>query len=172
MSALHLSLAAGDAPRAAQLARDHAQEPAKQGLVPPDLTIKSDALRGDAVGGPAELGSRTPPGFTWYALREGESLSSVAGRFGLSISALVGANPDISSLDRLPKGFELLIPPSAGLVVRFEPGDTREVELVELGGLRRAVGFNGLSNGSTATAQGHRNAVRRAREQGFVQEEP
>lgn len=63
-------------------------------------------------------------------------------------------------------GMRLNIP--AGLAVRFEPGDTREVELVELGGLRRAVGFNGLSNGSTSTTQGHRNALRRAREQGFI----
>ena len=90
-------------------------------LIHPGDIIKVPYI--DAVGGPAELGSRTPPGFTWYALREGETLSSVAGRFGLSISALVGANPDISSLDRLPKGFELLIPPSAGLVVRFGAGD-------------------------------------------------
>ncbi len=73
----------------------------------------------EAVGGPAELGTRTPPGFTWYALRDGETLSSVATRFGLSVAALVGANPDISSLDRLPAGFELLVPPSAGMVVRL-----------------------------------------------------
>jgi hypothetical protein len=33
----------------------------------------------------------------------------------------------------------------AGLAVRFEPGDTREVELVVLGGLGRAVGFNNLA---------------------------
>lgn len=67
-------------------------------------------------------------------------------------------------------GMRLSIP--AGLAVRFEPGDTREVELVELGGLRRAVGFSGLSNGSTVTTQGQRDALRRAREQGFVPEEP
>lgn len=63
-------------------------------------------------------------------------------------------------------GMRLNIP--AGLAVRFEPGDTRDVELVELGGLGRAVGFNGLSNGSTSTAHGRRNALRRAREQGFT----
>ena len=57
----------------------------------------------------------------------------------------------------------------AGLAVRFEPGDTREVELVELGGLRRAVGFNNLADGSTTTAAGVRQALRRAREQGFVE---
>src|SRR6266508_4426703 len=44
-------------------------------------------------------------------------------------------------------GMHLNLP--AGLAARFEPGDTREVELVEFGGLRRAVGFNSLANGST-----------------------
>lgn len=77
----------------------------------------------EAVGGPAELGSSTPPGFIWYALKEGETLSAVASSFGLSVTAVVGANPDISSMDRLPTGFELLIPPSAGLVVRLTSAD-------------------------------------------------
>lgn len=35
----------------------------------------------------------------------------------------------------------------AGTAVRFEPGDTREVELVALGGTREVVGLNGLVNG-------------------------
>ena len=65
-------------------------------------------------------------------------------------------------------GMRLNIP--AGLAVRFEPGDTREVELVEFGGLRRAVGFNSLADGSTTTEQGRRRALRRAREQGFIDE--
>jgi urease beta subunit len=65
-------------------------------------------------------------------------------------------------------GMRLNIP--AGLAVRFEPGDTREVELVELGGLRRAVGFSNLADGSTNTDAGVRQALRRAREQGFLEE--
>ena len=32
----------------------------------------------------------------------------------------------------------------AGTAVRFEPGDTREVELVELGGSREVLGLNRL----------------------------
>ena len=35
----------------------------------------------------------------------------------------------------------------AGTAIRFEPGDSREVQLVPFSGLRRAVGFNGLING-------------------------
>ncbi|HET9026359.1 MAG TPA: M23 family metallopeptidase [Trueperaceae bacterium] len=76
-----------------------------------------------AVGGPASDNLLTPPGFTWYSLSMGETLSSVASRFGLPLKAIVGANPDISSLDRLPSGFELLIPPSPGLVVRLGEGE-------------------------------------------------
>src|SRR5919204_4719400 len=63
-------------------------------------------------------------------------------------------------------GMRLNIP--AGLAVRFEPGDTRDVELVALGGQGRAVGFNNLADGSTTTEIGRRQALRRAREQGFA----
>jgi urease beta subunit len=37
---------------------------------------------------------------------------------------------------------------TAGTAVRFEPGDSREVELVALGGARTVQGLNGLTNGS------------------------
>jgi urease subunit beta len=43
-------------------------------------------------------------------------------------------------------GFRLNIP--AGTAVRFEPGDTREVELVALAGTRHVYGLNNLVNGS------------------------
>jgi len=37
---------------------------------------------------------------------------------------------------------------AAGTAIRFEPGDTREVELVAVGGLREVSGLNGLVEGS------------------------
>ena len=37
---------------------------------------------------------------------------------------------------------------AAGTAVRFEPGDTRSVDLVALGGTRRVSGLNGLVDGS------------------------
>jgi urease subunit beta len=43
------------------------------------------------------------------------------------------------------RGFRLNIP--AGTAVRFEPGDTREVELVALAGSREVFGLNGKVNG-------------------------
>ena len=49
-------------------------------------------------------------------------------------------------------GMRLNIP--AGTAVRFEPGEEKEVELVEFGGKRRAVGFNNLVDGDTGTGGG------------------
>jgi len=43
------------------------------------------------------------------------------------------------------RGLRLDIP--AGTAVRFEPGDSREVQLVPFAGERRVFGFNGLVNG-------------------------
>ena len=42
-------------------------------------------------------------------------------------------------------GMRLNVP--AGTAVRFEPGDTREVELVDIGGSREVVGLNRLVEG-------------------------
>jgi len=66
-------------------------------------------------------------------------------------------------------GMRLNIP--SGTALRFEPGDTREVTLVCLGGTRRAVGFNGLVNGSTVGSS--TVAAARAARTGFITaEEP
>jgi len=43
------------------------------------------------------------------------------------------------------RGFRLNIP--AGTAVRFEPGDTKEVDLVALAGAREVFGLNGKING-------------------------
>jgi urease subunit beta len=43
------------------------------------------------------------------------------------------------------RGFRLNIP--AGTAIRFEPGDTRDVELVALAGAREVFGLNGKING-------------------------
>jgi urease subunit beta len=43
------------------------------------------------------------------------------------------------------RGLRLDIP--AGTAIRFEPGDSREVQLVPFAGTRRVFGFNGRING-------------------------
>jgi urease beta subunit len=61
-------------------------------------------------------------------------------------------------------GFRLDIP--AGTAVRFEPGQVREVELVELGGGRTVYGMNGLVQGPLDLCRNE--AFARARERGFL----
>ncbi len=57
-------------------------------------------------------------------------------------------------------GMRLNIP--GGTAVRFEPGDEREVELVELGGMKRVIGFNGLFDGGLTSERTVRAALARA----------
>ena len=54
-------------------------------------------------------------------------------------------NPGLSFDRAAAHGQRLDIP--AGTAVRFEPGQSREVRLVPLGGARRVFGFNGLVMG-------------------------
>ena len=76
-----------------------------------------------ATGGIAEIAPTLPPGFRSHTLARGESLSSLSDDYRLSLDALIGANPNISSLDQLPMGIELLIPPSEGLVITLQAGE-------------------------------------------------
>jgi len=62
-------------------------------------------------------------------------------------------------------GLRLNIP--AGTAVRFEPGDEKQIELVEIGGMRKVVGFNGLVSGSTRSKWTAAQALERAQQLGF-----
>ncbi len=60
-------------------------------------------------------------------------------------------------------GYRLNIP--AGTSVRFEPGDTKEIELTEFAGKKIVYGFSGLVNGSLDEKQ--EEAFKKATEKGF-----
>ncbi|MEZ0088992.1 urease subunit beta [Streptacidiphilus sp. EB129] len=62
-------------------------------------------------------------------------------------------------------GMHLDLP--SGTAARFEPGDTREVELAAFAGNRRLVGFSGLVDGGLGSADTRERALRRAAELGF-----
>jgi urease subunit beta len=62
-------------------------------------------------------------------------------------------------------GYRLNIP--AGTSVRFEPGDSKEVELCELGGSRVCFGFNGLTMGSLNSTTVRNAALQKAKTLGF-----
>jgi urease subunit beta len=62
-------------------------------------------------------------------------------------------------------GFRLNIP--AGTSVRFEPGDSKEVELCELGGKRIVYGFNSLTMGGLKSSNIKNAALQKARQSGY-----
>jgi urease beta subunit len=63
-------------------------------------------------------------------------------------------------------GFRLQVP--AGTAVRFEPGEDKRVTLVSIGGNRVAYGINGLTNGRLDDPHVKQQALRKAKEQGFL----
>jgi urease subunit beta/urease subunit gamma/beta len=63
-------------------------------------------------------------------------------------------------------GMRLDVP--AGQSIRFEAGDERHVDLVEMGGTRRITGFNNLVNGASSAPSTVQRAVRAAGMLGFL----
>ncbi len=74
------------------------------------------------------------------------------------------ANPALDFDRAKTFGFRLNIP--SGAAVRFEPGESKQVELVEISGERRVFGAHGLISGPI-TAENKTAALARAKEKGF-----
>ena len=87
----------------------------------------------EATGGAAETEQALPPGFIAHTLQPGESLATLSELYGVVTEDVIGANPNLSSLDRLPAGIELLVPPEPGLVVTLEPGERIQDLMAEYG---------------------------------------
>ena len=66
------------------------------------------------------------------------------------------------SFDR-PRAFGMRLNIAAGTAVRFEPGDSRRVELVALGGTRTVGGLNRLVEGNLDDQSVHRRALEQVR---------
>lgn len=70
---------------------------------------------------------------------------------------------------QLTFGMRLNIP--AGAAVRFEPGDSKRVELTELAGSRSVYGLNSLTEGSTTTDSNRSASLARANQRKFLKAE-
>jgi urease subunit beta len=71
------------------------------------------------------------------------------------------------SFDRVAAfGMHLDLP--AGTAVRFEPGDTHEVQLCSYGGAAVVNGFHGVVNGGIRSDETRARAIRKLRELGFA----
>ncbi|HEY1167037.1 MAG TPA: urease subunit beta [Chitinophaga sp.] len=67
-------------------------------------------------------------------------------------------------------GMRLNVP--SGNAVRFEPGEVKVVELVELGGAKRVIGINNLAQGVTTDAAVKQAAIEKAQQQQFKNQLP
>lgn len=75
------------------------------------------------------------------------------------------ANPVLEFDREAAFGFRLHIP--AGTAVRFEPGETKTVTLVAIGGTGRVTGLNNLTDGDASSPAAKRRAIRKAATLGF-----
>ncbi len=125
-----------------------------------------------------------PPLIPGEILLADEAITAFAGRPSITLTVVnhgdrpiqVGSHCHFFETNRalrFPRerafGFRLKIP--SGTAVRFEPGEEKHVSLVAFGGNRIAYGINGLTNGSLDDARVKAQALARAAEQGFVEEE-
>ena len=65
------------------------------------------------------------------------------------------------------KSFGLHLDIPAGTAVRFEPGESRHVQLVPFGGSKEVFGLNNLTNGSTVSDINKHNALHKAKVRRF-----
>lgn len=66
-----------------------------------------------------------------------------------------------------PQAFGMHLDIQAGTCVRFEPGDEKEVSLVEFGGRKILWGFNDLTRGDLRSKAVRSRAIRLAKKQGY-----
>lgn len=62
-------------------------------------------------------------------------------------------------------GMRLDIP--SGTAVRFEPGEEKEVQLIEIGGTREVHGLNDLTHGKLDQGESLENMLKKAKDLGF-----
>lgn len=64
---------------------------------------------------------RTP---SMYVVKDGEDLTAVAAKFGVTVAQVRWSNPMLTESDRVTTGVQLVIPPVAGVVVATKGGES------------------------------------------------
>lgn len=138
--------------------------PPRSAFVEPPLATPEEAIPGEVMPAPGEV-----------VLNEGREAISLAVTNLADRPVQVGSHYHFAEANPLLRfdrarayGRRLDLP--AGMAVRFEPGETRTVELVEIAGRRIVWGGNALGSGPV-TEDGRRDVVTAARARGFAHEE-
>jgi urease subunit gamma/beta len=127
------------------------------------LAVVRDPFRagGQDPSAPEELAERHAPGRTIQVTNTAEVPIGVTSHFHF-----FEANPRLRFDRAAAYGMHLAIP--AGSAVRFEPGGTRSVPLVPIGGQRVIIGFAGLVDGPLDAPGARERALERARACGYA----
>ena len=79
-------------------------------------------------GGPIPLAEVLDPSTPYEVYRtvDGDSLSSIAARFGIEIGVLLDNNPTVTDGGILPSGFDLIVPRDSGILHKVNEGENVE----------------------------------------------
>ena len=113
--------------------------------VTPPASVKS-AVLGSLIGGAEDLsGDEERRDIIEYVIQEGDSLSSIASKFNISLNTILIAN-ELNSRAVIRKGQILIILPVTGIVYDVKKGDTlSEIAKRYKGKITEIVSLNGLS---------------------------
>jgi cell wall-associated NlpC family hydrolase len=93
-----------------------------------------------------------PPIYITYAVQDGDTVSGLAARYGISTMSILWNNPDLASADSLSLGQQLRLPTSDGIIYDVGSGDTLSDIAARFGvDVQAIVGFpaNGLSDANS-----------------------
>jgi urease subunit gamma/beta len=134
--------------------------------VPSGPVVSGPVVSGAAPSGPEAPAGAEPAGHTLV-----EVTNTAAVPIGVtSHFHFFEANPRLRFDRAAAYGMHLAIP--AGSAVRFEPGATRRVALVPIGGRRVIIGFAGLVDGPLDAPGARQQALERARACGYADTGP
>ena len=121
------------------------QENTLIGICPP-LSVSPQVLGSILGGGEDGFGSESGNGIVEYIIEQGDSLSSIAEKFNISLETILWAN-ELSSKSLVKLGQKLIIPPVSGVIYHVKQGDTiSEISQVYKAKAEEIVSFNELSD--------------------------
>jgi spore coat assembly protein SafA len=76
----------------------------------PQITDPDRIFVGQVITVPTTVPPAPPPGATRYVVQPGDTLSAISRRFGITLQALIAANPQIANPDLIFPGQLIFIP--------------------------------------------------------------